>query len=215
LSLGESAEVRDAVGEEEAAAPAESTSSMTTAEWREQNLEEDGTVSLWVEDDFNAGSRVMGGVDGREWVDENLAWAESVGQGTATTHAVTIKNHRDGTTLELVVPEDRAVLFEAESQGYELPMACRMGCCTQCAVKVISGELDQPQALGVSAKLKEEGYALMCVAYPRTELVVETQDPDEVYMMQFGEAFESSALDPNGQAIKRDDFALEIADMDE
>lgn len=32
-------------------------------------------------------------------------------------------------------PADRYVLFEAEDQGLDLPAACRMGCCTVCAVK--------------------------------------------------------------------------------
>ena len=32
-------------------------------------------------------------------------------------------------------PADRYVLFEAEEQGFTLPAACRMGCCTACAVK--------------------------------------------------------------------------------
>ena len=60
---------------------------------------------------------------------------------------------------------------------------------TACAVKIISGELAQPEAMGLSPKLKEDGYALLCVSYPRSDLVVETQDEDEVYEMQFGRYF--------------------------
>ena len=40
---------------------------------------------------------------------------------------------------------------EAEDQGLLLPYACRMGCCTACAVRVKSGEMSQPEALGVAA----------------------------------------------------------------
>ncbi len=40
----------------------------------------------------------------------------------------------------------RYVLHEAEEQGLLLPWACRMGCCTACAVRVVSGHLHQPQA---------------------------------------------------------------------
>lgn len=72
------------------------------------------------------------------------------------------------------IPEDRYILWEAEDQGLELPFSCRNGCCTACAVKVKSGEIYQYQALGVSRELREEGYALMCVSLPLSELELET-----------------------------------------
>lgn len=68
----------------------------------------------------------------------------------------------------------RYILHEAEEQGLLLPWACRMGCCTACAVRVISGHVHQPQALGVSEGLRKQGFALMCVAYPRSDAVLET-----------------------------------------
>merc|ERR1712178_429557 len=64
-----------------------------------------------------------------------------------------------GETITLKVPEDRYILFEAEDQGYELPYACRMGCCTACAVKVKSGSMKQTHLLGMSQALQKEGYA--------------------------------------------------------
>ena len=72
------------------------------------------------------------------------------------------------------------------------------------------------QALGVSQELKERGFALMCVGYPRSDLVLETVGDDEVYDLQFGESFAQQATDPKQRhSISRDDFALEIANMDE
>lgn len=81
-------------------------------------------------------------------------------------------------------PATRYVLWEAEDQGLELPYACRMGCCTACAVKVVEGELYQPQALGISEELKQQGYALMCVGFPRSDCVLQTVEEDEVYDLQ-------------------------------
>ena len=39
----------------------------------------------------------------------------------------------------------RYILWEAEEQGLLLPYACRMGCCTACAVRIKAGEMYQPQ----------------------------------------------------------------------
>lgn len=80
----------------------------------------------------------------------------------------------------------RYILWEAEDEGLELPYACRMGCCTACAVKVKSGELRQVEALGVSQELRDAGYGLMCVAYPVGDCELELADEDEVYELQFG-----------------------------
>ena len=41
----------------------------------------------------------------------------------------------------------RYILWEAEEQGLLLPYACRMGCCTACAVRIKEGEMYQPQVL--------------------------------------------------------------------
>uniref|UniRef100_A0A453H328 2Fe-2S ferredoxin-type domain-containing protein n=1 Tax=Aegilops tauschii subsp. strangulata TaxID=200361 RepID=A0A453H328_AEGTS len=51
--------------------------------------------------------------------------------------------------------------------------------CTSCAVRIKSGQIRQPEALGISADLREQGYALLCVGYPSSDLEVETQDEDE------------------------------------
>jgi ferredoxin len=107
-------------------------------------------------------------------------------------------------------------MWEAEDKGLELPYACRMGCCTACAVRIKSGEMYQPEALGISMELREQGYGLMCVGYPLSDLVLETVGEDEVYDLQFGASFATQALDPsNPAAVERDDYALGIANMDE
>lgn len=107
-------------------------------------------------------------------------------------------------------------MWEAEDKGLQLPYACRMGCCTACAVRIKEGEMYQPEALGISEELKEQGYALMCVGYPLTDMVLETVSEDEVYDLQFGKFFAEQAVDPNNpESIERDDYALSIANMDE
>jgi ferredoxin len=107
----------------------------------------------------------------------------------ALTHTVTI-HHRDTQQTYIVqVPEDRYILQTAESQGADLPFSCRNGACTSCAVRILAGEVAQPEAMGLSLDLRQQGYALLCVSYPRSDLEVETQAEDEVYELQFGRYF--------------------------
>ncbi|XP_021768167.1 uncharacterized protein LOC110732523 [Chenopodium quinoa] len=124
------------------------------------------------------------------------------------SHKITVHDRQRGLTHEFFVPEDQYILHTAEDQDIRLPFACRHGCCTSCAVRVKSGQLRQPEALGISAELKSQGYALLCVGFPSSDLEVETQDEDEVYWLQFGRYF---ARGP----IERDDYALELALADE
>lgn len=105
------------------------------------------------------------------------------------SHRVTIHHRQRRQDYTATVPEDRYILHTAENQGANLPFACRNGACTTCAVRVLSGELHQPEAMGLSPELRDRGYALLCVSYPRSDLEVETQDEDEVYELQFGRYF--------------------------
>jgi len=105
------------------------------------------------------------------------------------SHKIKIHNYQAGTEYTLQVPDDRYILHFAENQGIKLPFSCRNGACTTCAVRVKSGEIHQPEAVGLSQELRDQGYALLCVSYARSDLEVETQDEDEVYELQFGRYF--------------------------
>jgi ferredoxin len=105
------------------------------------------------------------------------------------TYTIKVHDRTKGKNYSLQVPDDRYILQSAETQGVELPFSCRNGACTTCAVRVLSGQLSQPEALGLSADLQRQGYALLCVSYPQCDLEVETQDEDEVYELQFGRYF--------------------------
>ncbi len=104
-------------------------------------------------------------------------------------HRLRIIDRHTGEQHEIEISGDRYILEAAEEQGIELPFACRNGACTTCAVRVKSGQLDQPEAIGLSQGLKQQGYALACVSYACSDLELETQDEDEVYQLQFGRHF--------------------------
>lgn len=104
-------------------------------------------------------------------------------------YTIEIRDRASGTIHNLQVPSDRYILQSAENQGIKLPFSCRNGACTTCAVRVLKGEIYQPEAMGLTLELRRQGYALLCVSYPRSDLEVETQDEDEVYELQFGRYF--------------------------
>jgi ferredoxin len=105
------------------------------------------------------------------------------------SHPITVHWRQEQRTIRLEVPEGDYILRSFEQQGEPLPFSCRNGCCTACAVRVISGAIDQREALGLSREVRAQGYGLLCVARATGPLEVETQDEDEVYELQFGRHF--------------------------
>ncbi|MBD0269592.1 MAG: 2Fe-2S iron-sulfur cluster binding domain-containing protein [Cyanobacteria bacterium Co-bin8] len=104
----------------------------------------------------------------------------------ATTYSVEI--HHQGNTHTLTVGEDQTVLAAAQHAGLDLPFSCSAGVCTTCAALVLEGQVDQSEGMGVSPDLQAEGYALLCVTYPRSDLKLETEKEDIVYQKQFGQS---------------------------
>ena len=82
---------------------------------------------------------------------------------------------------------DQTVLAAAEAAGIALPNSCCSGVCTTCAALLRQGSVHQPDAMGVKAELREQGYALLCVAFPRSDLEVLAGQEDALYEAQFGQ----------------------------
>jgi ferredoxin len=69
----------------------------------------------------------------------------------------------------LTVGDDESLLEAAEGDGYAWPFACRGGACANCAVAVMSGDLDQPVDHILPDEMVERGFRLSCVGAPVTE----------------------------------------------
>jgi ferredoxin len=93
----------------------------------------------------------------------------------------------DGAQHSFTGRADQTVLAAAEAAGVALPSSCTAGVCTTCAARLRSGTVHQPDAMGVRQDLQEQGYALLCVAYPRSDLDVLAGQEDALYEAQFGQ----------------------------
>lgn len=82
---------------------------------------------------------------------------------------------------------DQTVLAAAEAAGVALPSSCCSGVCTTCAALLSEGTVHQPDAMGVKADLQQQGYALLCVAFPRSDLTLQAGQEDALYEAQFGQ----------------------------
>ena len=83
------------------------------------------------------------------------------------THRVTFL--KSGKTVE--VDENEGVLAAGLQAGLSLAFDCRKGRCKTCMVKV-DGIIDQAEAWLISNEELAEGYALICVGKPRSDLRV-------------------------------------------
>ncbi|BBD53408.1 MULTISPECIES: 2Fe-2S iron-sulfur cluster-binding protein [Planktothrix] len=97
----------------------------------------------------------------------------------------TVEFHNQGNIQTVEVPEDKQILQAALDAGIKLPNSCNAGVCTTCAAKIIEGEVDQREGMGLSPELQAEGYVLLCIAYPRSNLKLIPGKEDEVYDRQY------------------------------
>lgn len=110
-------------------------------------------------------------------------------QGTAVSDTPTfqITASLNGSRHSFPCRADQTVLAAAEAAGVPLPSSCCAGVCTTCAARLLAGSVHQPDAMGVKAELQEQGYALLCVAYPRSDLDLLAGQEDALYEAQFGQ----------------------------
>ena len=99
------------------------------------------------------------------------------------------------------VEHKRPLLDSLRELGVDLPYGCKYGGCITCAAKLIDGEVDQKRQVALNNRQINDGYIILCVARPKSDLVLEigVESHDKLYRNPF--------LDPLQPHELKDDIA--------
>jgi ferredoxin len=73
---------------------------------------------------------------------------------------------------EVLVPPSEPILERALDAGVPIRFGCLYGDCTACVSRLVSGQVTQPQATGLSPEQQAEGLVLLCVASPLSDCTI-------------------------------------------
>src|SRR3954454_10034474 len=85
------------------------------------------------------------------------------------------------------VSRGKPLLGGLEAQGIALAYGCRYGGCISCAAKLLSGRIQQRNAVALNGRQLADGYVLLCVACPLTDCTfdVGVESHDRLYRNPF------------------------------
>jgi len=106
--------------------------------------------------------------------------------GSKDSHRVSL-HLPDGSVRELLVAADQHIWDAAHAAGIELPSICHQGRCLTCAGRLLNpGDFDATDAVAYFPQDRENGFILLCTAFPRSNLEILTHQ--QLAMRQYRRA---------------------------
>jgi 2Fe-2S type ferredoxin len=100
---------------------------------------------------------------------------------TMATYQVHLINKKRSIDIIIPVEDTQTILDAAQDKDLDLPFSCMSGSCSSCVGKVDEGTLDQSDQSFLDDEQVAKGYALLCVAYPRSDCTIRTHQ--EAYLV--------------------------------
>ncbi|MBL1176259.1 ferredoxin FdxH [Pantanalinema sp. GBBB05] len=97
------------------------------------------------------------------------------------TYNVRLISKKYNLDTTLAIDEETTILEAAEDAGIDLPFSCHSGACSSCVGKVMEGEIDQSDQTFLDDEQVAKGFALLCVAYPKSDCTIRTHQ--EAYLV--------------------------------
>jgi ferredoxin len=98
-----------------------------------------------------------------------------------TTYNIRLISKKYNLDLTIPVDESATILEAAEEAGVDLPFSCHSGACSSCVGKIVEGEIDQSEQTFLDDEQVAKGFALLCVAYPKSDCTIRTHQ--EAYLV--------------------------------